>query len=144
GVREQHPAHLHAGFAQPFAALLDRHAARGVALVRAVRRARRHDAHALESDVELFRGNLRERGMDALPELHLAARDPHRAVALEADPRVLHGCISFAARSTARTTRLCAPQRHRLRSNASLTCFSDGSGFWERSATAATAMPLMQ
>jgi hypothetical protein len=79
-----------------------------------VRGARRHDAHPLEADVELFRRDLRQRGVDALPELDLAARDPHRAVALEADPRILHACISFAARSTARTTRLCAPQRQRF------------------------------
>ena len=37
------------------------------------------------------------------------------------------GCISFAARSTARTTRLCTPQRQRFRSSASRTCCSEGS-----------------
>ena len=35
-------------------------------------------------DAELLGGDLRQRGEDALPELDLAARDRHRAVALEA------------------------------------------------------------
>src|SRR5262249_11339453 len=118
--------------------------ARGIALVGAVRGARRHDAHALESDVELFGGDLGQRGVDALPQLHLAARDPHGAVALEPDPRIFHACISFAARSTARTTRLGAPQRHRFLSRALRTSASLGLGLVWRKAAAATAMPLMQ
>src|SRR6185295_4448287 len=56
-----------------------------------------------------------------------------------------HGVASsFAARSTARTMRLCAPQRQRLRSSASRTCASVGLGLRRKSAAAATMMPEMQ
>ena len=50
-------------------------------------------ADALEVDVELVGGDLRERGADALAELDLAAEDRHRAVGVDAQPaRSACGC----------------------------------------------------
>src|SRR5438309_9353760 len=76
-------AQLGARLAQALAAILDREAAGGDALVRAVGGARWQDAHFLERHAQLFGGDLRERSADALAKIHLAARDCHRAVALE-------------------------------------------------------------
>ena len=95
----------------------------------------RDHADAASVDVELVGGDLRQRGQDALADLDLAGGDLDAAVRRETrshlrQPRVgaqapghgpghrLGAALSgdaFAARSTARTMRLCAPQRHRLR-----------------------------
>ena len=80
---EHQRAQLGAGHAQRLAALLDRQAAGGHAFVRAVGGARRQHADSRKIDTQLLGGDLRQRGEDALPELDLAARDRHRAVALE-------------------------------------------------------------
>ena len=65
------------------AGILDGEAARGHAFVGTVRSARGQHADPLQRDTELFGGDLREGGEDALAELDLAARDRYRAVALE-------------------------------------------------------------
>ena len=52
--------------------------------------------------------------------------------------------ISFAARSTARTMRLCEPQRQRLPSSASFTSRLVGAGFRFSNAAALIRMPETQ
>ncbi len=74
---------LRARLAQALAAVLDREAAGSHALVRAVGSARRQDPYFLERQTKLVGGDLRQRGRDALPQLHLAGGDRNRAVALE-------------------------------------------------------------
>src|SRR5581483_10684259 len=131
---------------------------RGGALVGA--RCRRHRLHAdaLEADVELVGGDLRQRSDDPLADLDLAgahldeparieaqpARKPR--VGLEVDGKLRRGLhdASLAARSTARTMRLWAPQRHRLRSSAARTSGSLGSGLRRSSAAAEMRMPDVQ
>ena len=49
-----------------------------------------------------------------------------------------------AARCTARTTRLCVPQRHKLAASACLICASVGLGFTSSNALADIIMPLVQ
>ena len=112
-------------------------------------------------DVELVGCDLRQRGDNALADFDLAGRhhdlpvrrkfQPRRElrVGREAD-RELGGrgsvqrAISLAARSTARTMRLCDPQRQRLRSSAAFTSSLDGDGFCRSSAAALINMPEMQ
>ena len=55
-----------------------------------------------------------------------------------------HAERSFAARCTARTIRLCVPQRHRFPASAARICASDGSGFCDSSACALIIIPAMQ
>src|SRR5207244_55744 len=99
-------------------------------------------AHPGEIDIELVGRNLGQRGDDALADLDLAGAQYNEARGIEAQPareswiggeigRQLPGgshVASLAARSTARTIRLWAPQRHRLRSSAARTSASLGSG----------------
>ena len=59
-------------------------------------------------------------------------------------PGAHDGVPSLAARSTARTMRLCAPQRHRLRSSAARTSASLGVGLRRNNAAAEIRMPEMQ
>src|SRR2546427_9497421 len=141
----------------------DREAARSNTLVGAHRGICGDHADASERDPELFCRDLRKGGQDALADFDFAAEDRDRAVAMHAHPlrqsRVflqtsrpleqafsngIHGAISDAARNTARTTRLCDPQRHRLRSSAARTSLSVGLGFFARSAAALIKMPLVQ
>src|SRR5262249_2670051 len=68
--------------------------------------------------------------------------DDNRAGGLE-KLSALHA-ISFAARCTARTMRLCVPQRQKLADNAFLICASVGFGFLSSKALAVTIMPLVQ
>jgi len=75
GVLDQDRARFRAGDPQRAAAVLDRQAPRGDALVGARRRRRRHDADAFERDVQLVCGDLSERGEYALAQLDLARRD---------------------------------------------------------------------
>jgi hypothetical protein len=56
-----------------------------------------HQADALEIHVELVGRDLRERGADALAELDLAGEDGHRAVRVDAQPRVEHAVAGEAA-----------------------------------------------
>src|SRR5205807_6862868 len=100
---------------------------------------------------------------DTLADFDFTAADRNRAVAVHTQPlrksRVfleasgplepgfgngVHGAIPLAARSTARTMRLCDPQRHKLRSSASRTSRSVGPLFFARSAAALIRMPLVQ
>src|SRR5256885_2274276 len=154
---------MRAGAAQGDTAILDRKAARGYALVGAYRGIGWNHADALNCDSELLRSDLRKRSQDTLTDFDFTAVDRDRAVAIDTQPlresRVfleaagppesslsygVHVAISDAARSTARTIRLCDPQRHRLRSSASRTSRSVGLRFFARSAAAAIWMPLVQ
>src|SRR6202035_2178369 len=140
------------------ARLLHRKAARGDPLIGAVGRRRPDYLHPADIDVEFVGGDLGQRGDDALADLYLARRERQMPFGREPDPRRqfwvcrkidrqfwrrgggrggAHGvAISAAARSTARTMRLCEPQRHKLRSSAPLTSASDGFGFCFNSAAA--------
>ena len=51
---------------------------------------------------------------------------------------------AVAARCTARSTRSCDPQRHRLPANAACACSRVGFGVLRNSATVAITMPLLQ
>ena len=59
----------------------------------------------LESDVELFRGDLLERRLDALAELGFAGEDGDRAVGVDADPGIQIGRLLKAARKRRRRRR---------------------------------------
>ena len=130
------------------------------------------EADAGKLHVELVGDDLRQRGEDALTDLDLAGRDLDDAIEREPEPlrqarvgaqvageqdRALGrgrggrvrggahaGCPAFAARSTARTMRLWAPQRQRFRSSAARTSASLGSGLRRSSAAALIRMPEMQ
>src|SRR5947208_12677032 len=84
---EQDVARLGAGESQRGAATLDRLAARGLAFVGGERGVAVNDLEALQIDVELVGGDLRERSADALPQLDLAREDGNRAVRVDAQPR---------------------------------------------------------
>src|SRR5882762_2608171 len=176
-----------AAAAQRGAAVLDRLAAGGLAFVRSERGVAVDDIDALQIDVELVGGDLRERRADALPQLDLAGEDRDRAVGVDAQPGIEHAvvveapgergglrlaerlggererndqraagleeiaarerglhAISFAARCTARTMRLCEAQRHRWSFRACLISRSLGRGLPSSSALAAMIMPLLQ
>ena len=166
-------ARLGAGIAQRRARMLHRQAARGDALVGAHGRAGRHHAHARQIDVELVGHDLGDGREDALADLDLAGEHLHDPIGAQPQPlrqppiglqaagqrhrvaliddviaetgtRAHAAAPSLAARSTARTMRLCAPQRHRLRSSAPRTSASLGSGLRCRSAAAEIRMPEMQ
>ena len=77
---------LGAGLPDRAARLLDREAARGDAFVRARRRRGADHLHAGDIDIEFVGGDLRQRGDDALPDLHLARRDRHLSIAGEISP----------------------------------------------------------
>src|SRR5882724_2753172 len=155
GVRARAP--------QSSAGILNREAARGHPFVRAEGSIGRNHANALERYPQLLRGDLGEGGQDPLADFHLAAEDRDRAVAFEPQPlgkpRALletagtpeagvgdgvHVRSPAATRNTARTMRLCEPQRHKLRSKAARTSLSVGVGFLARSAAALIRMPLVQ
>lgn len=158
---EEALAHFGANMSQRAAGLLDRKAARGDAFVRAGCGRGADHFDAADIDVELVRGDLGQRRDDALADLDLAGRDRDAAVAGEPHPgrqswigheadrqfrrRGRHGlAISEAARSTARTMRLCDPQRHRLRSSAVLTSASVGDGLCFSRAAALIRIPETQ
>jgi len=160
-LEEKDPG-VRAGATQRRARVLDREATRGNPFVGAARGVGRDHANTLERDPQLLGGNLGERCQDTLPDLDLSAEDRHRAVALDpqplGEPRILlqargppdpvgnrvHDRTCAAARITARTIRLCDPQRHRLRSSAARTSLALGLGFFARSAAALIRMPLVQ
>ena len=150
-------ARLGGGMAHGGTRLLHREGARGGALVGACRRGHRQHADAADVDVELVGGNLCQGGGDALADFDLAWAHLDKAAGIEPEParqarvggevdRQLggHGTSSWAARSTARTMRLWAPHRHRLRSSAPRTCASLGLGSRARRAAADIRMPAMQ
>src|ERR1700680_3356399 len=131
--------------------MLHRKTAGGDAFIRAARGRSTDHLPPADIDVEFVGGDLGQRGDDALADLYLARRERQMPFGREPDPRRqfwvcrkidrqfwqrgggrggAHGvAISAAARSTARTMRLCEPQRHKLRSSAPLTWASDGFGF---------------
>ncbi|EEF26440.1 conserved hypothetical protein [Ricinus communis] len=82
----QHRARLRARGLQRRTALFDGLAAVGVALVRATGRVGGENRYAREVDVQLLRGDLRERSQDALPEFGLAREDCHVTPIVDANP----------------------------------------------------------
>ena len=141
--------------------MLDRKTARGQSLVGAEIGCRRGHLDSGDVDVEFLGGHLRQRGEHTLTQFDFAGTDFNGAVRADAQPvakprigrkgrRQRFGGheaalrISAAAVSTARTTRLWAPQRHRLSSSAARTSDSDGSAFVASRAAALTTIPDMQ
>ena len=99
---KQDRAHLGAGQAQRGAAVLDRLAARGLALVRGAAGVAGHHGHPSERHVEFFRRDLGERGDDALAELDLAGEHRNGAVGIDAQPSIQHAVAAQAARQRGR------------------------------------------
>ena len=141
------------------AAVVDRAAAGGVAFVRRQRGVACHHAHARQCNIEFLGCDLRHRGDDTLANLDLAGVNRHAPIRIETQPLVepgvddeaagklggrAHVCSSFAARCTALMMRTCVPQRHRLRTSASLISPSLGSEFRASKAAAVMMTPLMQ
>ena len=73
-------------------------AAGGVAFVGGAAGIGGDDLDRLEGNIELFGGDLQERGLDALAEFDLAGEDRDRAVGVDADPGVEIGRSCEAAR----------------------------------------------
>ena len=142
GFFDEQLAHLGAGEPHRGAADLDRLAAGGVPLVGRAARVAGHDREPRQRNIQLFGGDLRDGGDDALAEFDLAAEHGDRAVGVEAHPAVepriglealrqdrgAHRAAP-AARLIARRMRTCVPQRHRLRSRACAISASVGAGF---------------
>ena len=162
---EKDLADFRAGLPDGAAGLLHRKTARGDAFVGAARRRGADHLHPADIDIEFVGGDLGECRHDALADLHLSRRDHHLSLGREPDPRRQHrvgreadgqfrggggggtchdAAISAAARNTARTIRLCEPQRQRLRSSAAFTCVLEGFGFCINSAAALIRMPETQ
>ena len=80
GEIDQDGAHLGACHAQRGAAVLDRLAAGGLALIRGLAGIAGNHLEARERQIELLGRDLRERGEDALPQLDLAGEDGRGAV----------------------------------------------------------------
>ena len=99
---EQHLAHLRRRIHDRGAAVLHRIAARGVALVGRARCVGGNEPDARRADDELFRGELNERGLDALPELDLAGKDGDGSVRIDANPGVEHRRVLEASRKSRR------------------------------------------
>ena len=188
GKLDQDRAHFGGRETQRGPGVLDRLTAGRHSLVRGAAGVAGNHIDPRERQIELFGGDLRERGDDALPQLHLAGEDGRAAVCVDADPGIqlaiaieatgeplLFLCgdriererehdsaetlgeiaaidgdghhvlpISLAARSTARTIRLCVPQRQRFAASAWRTSFSVGFGLRSSSALALMIMPLTQ
>ena len=163
GALKEQSTRLRASAAQRRAGVLDRETSRSDAFVGTHRSIGRDHVDSLRRDPELLGRDLREGGKNSLADLYFADKNRHGAVAAYAQPlrqprillqasRMLQpavgndvhevGCAD--ARSTARTIRLCEPQRQRLRSSAARTSLSVGRGFIARSAAALMRMPLMQ
>ena len=165
-IAKKERPHLGADQANGAARYGNRIAARGESLPRAGRRLARDDPQPRRGDIQLFSGDLRQRGEDALADLDLAGRKPHAARFLEADPcaeqRIVqqtvrqaaartrvrrgHGSapICAPARAIARMIRLCAPQRQRWRSRAAAISLLLGRGLRASSAAAEIKMPERQ
>ena len=84
----------------------NRIAARGESLPRAGRGLARDDPQPGRGDIQLFSGDLRQRGEDALADLDLAGRKPHAARFLEADPCAEQRIVQQALRQAAARTRV--------------------------------------
>jgi hypothetical protein len=117
-----------------------------------------HHADARRVDVELVRDDLRQRREDALADLDLAgvhftmpsgrkrSHWPRRGLRARLGGRAgaLIALHLAAARRTARTMRLCEPQRHSCGSRAARTAASSGDGSDASSAAARISMPETQ
>ena len=137
GLGEVDRSHLGRDLPQRRAGVLDGKAARCHALVRAAGSAGRDGADLVRPYAKLLRHDLRQRSEDALAKLHLAGAHLNEpfgpdtqplvepAVDIEAPGPAGDGTHRHAA-WTARTMRLCAPHRHRLRSSAARISASSG------------------
>ena len=85
---DQDRAHFGGSHAQCRAAVFDREAARCMALVRRLARVARDHLDPGQRQIEFFGHDLRERGEDALPQLHLAGENGRAAIGIDADPSV--------------------------------------------------------
>ena len=136
GLRNKQRTHIGAGLPHGHGAGLDRHAARGVTLVRRYHGYAGADRDAAHGHIKLVGGDLRHRGEYALAEFDAAGVDGDLAGRGKRDPAVEHRVIvqhrwqhggihyfapriTAAAFSTARMMRLCEPQRQMLPSSAS-------------------------
>ena len=152
-------AGLGADLAQRAAGVLHRHAARRHAFVGSLPGAGTLDADALHRDVEFFGSDLRQRGANALSQIDFPGTHRHLTIGMHAQPlrqaavrlqaarqrhRIQTHAPVPAARNTARTIRLWAPQRHRCGSSASRTCASCGCGHLASKAAALIRMPDRQ
>ena len=155
GGHERQPG-PRAGLPERAARILDRPAARGHALVRAGGGRYLRDPHPVWPHVELLGGDLGQRRPHALPVLHLAGGHGDHADGAEVEPSARKdrhavglaarcpAAVCPAARWTARSTRPCAPHRHRWGCRASRTCSSVGAGLDRSSATALITSPAVQ
>src|SRR5260221_1328393 len=99
---EKNATRLGAGRANSASALLDRLAAKSVLLIWSLRRVGGNDADLVESDIELLRRDLRQRGQDPLPEFGLAGEDRHRPIRLQTDPTFQLPIVAQAERHICR------------------------------------------
>jgi len=88
GEIDQDRARFGGGHAQRRTAVLDRLATGGLSLVRRLPGVAGDHLDAGQRQIELFGRDLRERGDDALPQLHLAGENGRGAVGIDADPPV--------------------------------------------------------
>ena len=102
GHADQYLAHLRRRIHDRGAAVLHRIAARGVALVGRARCVSGDQPDACRADDELFRGELNERRLDALPELDLAGKDGDGSVRVDANPGVEQRRVLEASRKNRR------------------------------------------
>ena len=153
---------LGAHMAQGAARILHREASRGNPFIGAVGSAGGQHANAGQGYTQAIRYQLRQRRADALAQIHLAAAHADKAISMNAQPmpqarvgleagrqgglwrHAGASCITWAARSTARTMRLWLPHRHRCLSNARRTSVSPGLGFLRSNSVAVIKMPERQ
>ncbi len=101
-LRDQQLPHLRRCMQDRRAAILERIAARGVALVGRALGVGGDERDALERNGELLGGDLLQRSLHALPQLRLAGEDGDAAVGADADPRVELGRSVEGARQLRR------------------------------------------
>src|SRR5262249_55983466 len=102
-----------AGSRERSAAVLDRLAPRGHALVRRLLGIARNYPHPVERQVELFCGDLCQGSDDALAEFDLAGEDRCVPVAADADPGVENAVVVEAAGKPRGLLRTRNPRRER-------------------------------
>ena len=147
-------AQVRGGVAQGSAGVLDRQAAGSHGLVGAGRGRRPHHLHLPDLQLQFFGHDQPQRMRDALADVDLAGVRANASVRRHVQPlaqarmdlQVLGdgGGVHSQALFTARTTRLCTPQRHRLPSSACWMSSSDGCGLRLSSAAAVIRIPLVQ
>ena len=111
GFGDEKLPHLRRGVHDGGAGILHGMAAGGVTLIRGQRRVGGDKLDAIEIDVELFRGDLHERRLDALAELRFTGEDADRTVRVDAYPGIQTRRLLKAAGER----RWCGQCRRRLR-----------------------------